>query len=133
MSILGTIFGSKKVLKAGLDIIDGLHTSDEERAGFKLKFLGMYEAFKVAQRWLMMILAIPFVTVHVVACGMWLRAIWALMDMERYKFVVAELGKVVTMNNAALGEPLSWFVIFYAGGGAAEGAIKRFMKHKESK
>ena len=131
MSILGTIFGSKKIMSAGMNTIDALHVSGEERAQIKLSFMGMYEAYKVAQRWLMVLLAFPFVTLHVAGFAFWMYTVKTVTDMERYKFMVIELRGMIELNNAALGEPLSWVVIFYFGGGAAEGAIKRFINNKQ--
>jgi hypothetical protein len=55
-AVLGTIFGSKEVIKSGIDLIDDIHTSDEEeiqaKAKAKIDILKGYEPFKVTQRYL---------------------------------------------------------------------------------
>ena len=49
-TILGTIFGSKKVVDASISGIDKLVFTNEEKADTHLKFLEAYKPFKLAQR-----------------------------------------------------------------------------------
>lgn len=130
MSILGAILGSKKVIDGGMNAIDAMHVSGEERADIKQSFLSLYEPFKRAQRWLMMIVSIPFVSLHVITFGFWLYSLKTMTDIKEYKFLVSQIQEMVSLNNAALGEPLGWIVMFYYAGGAAEGAIKRFINKR---
>lgn len=130
MSILGAILGSKSVMKAGAAAVDALHLSAEETADIKQGFLALYEPFKRAQRWLMMLISIPFVTIHVTIFGFWLYSLKTMANIKDYKFLVTQIQEMVNLNNMALGEPLGWIVIFYYGGGAAEGAIKRFINKR---
>ena len=130
MSILGAILGSKKVMKAGADAIDALHVSGEERAGIKQAFLALYEPYKRAQRWLMMLIAIPCVSMHVALFGFWLYSLKTMTAIKDYKFIVGQIQEMVSFNNMALGEPLGWIVMFYYAGGATEGAIKQFINKR---
>ena len=54
MGILATILGGSKVIEAGFDLIDKMHTSKEEeieaKAKAKMDLLTEYAPFKVAER-----------------------------------------------------------------------------------
>lgn len=50
MSIWGKIFGSDSVIEAGKSAIDAVWHTDEEKAHAHMKFLELYQPFKLAQR-----------------------------------------------------------------------------------
>lgn len=133
MSLWGRIFGTERVINAGISGIDkAFYTKEEQvdndltRIGVKLAFLKTYEGFKIAQRFLALIVGIPFVSIHLISAVLWLSSIFLVEDATRLAFIVGQLKLVAESNNLTLGEPFIWIVIFYFGGGAAEGAINKF-------
>jgi len=115
MSILGKLFGSSDHISKGLDMVsstgDALVFTKEEKAEWKLKLLQAYEPFKLAQRLLSLVVGIPFVFIHILAC--------VLMA-----FGVETASEVAKSNNETLGLPFSLILVFYFGGGVIEGALK---------
>jgi len=50
MGILSKLFGSDKIIDAGINGIDAMVFTDQEQSNAKLAFLKLYEPFKIAQR-----------------------------------------------------------------------------------
>lgn len=50
MGLFGSIFGSDAVIEKGMNGIDAIVYTDQEKARDKIKFLGQFTAFKKAQR-----------------------------------------------------------------------------------
>lgn len=132
MSFFGKIFGSQSVIKKAAEgIYNGVdyafHT-DQEKAEHFLKLLKAYEPFKLAQRFLALIIGIPFVLVWVLCALM----VVASVVMEpclseavcRSNRMMDAAKLLAEWNNQTLGEPLSIVLFFYFCGGAAEGAIR---------
>lgn len=74
MSIWGTLFGSKNVIKqAANGIYNGVdkafYTKEEKAQGF-LELLKAYEPFKIAQRLLALVISIPYVVVWLMSAAM---------------------------------------------------------------
>lgn len=143
MKIWDRLFGSSKAIDAGINTVDKIFYTAEEKADdglkarlYKLKFLGAYEAYKIAQRLIALMLAIPFVLIHIIAALFWFVLIGFAVssggDHKAYEFGVAELLKIADMNNRTLGEPFAWVVIFYYAGGAGEGMINKFMSSRRT-
>jgi hypothetical protein len=124
--IISKLFGSDNVINKGMEALDALVLTDQERSSRKLLFLKTYEAFKIAQRYALLLFTFPFVFIHLTATIAWLTAIFTIKDLERYELIVTEIHQLAHMNNVALGEPVTWIVAFYFLGGASEGAIKAF-------
>ena len=61
MSLLGKLFGSSEVMKKGTEILDNAFYTDQEKAAGHIRLLQAYEAFKVAQRFLAIIVVPPWV------------------------------------------------------------------------
>lgn len=147
--ILGKIFGDKKAVETGMAGIDKIFYTKEEKAddgirrtSAKLMFLKTYEAFKVAQRFIALLLGIPFVLVHVLCALFWFVLVGFAVfsgvpivpdEPGAYEFGVSQLLLIADMNNKTLGEPFAWAVIFYYGGGAGEGLISKFMTSRGTK
>ena len=116
MGVLATIFGAKDVILRGLDLIDDIHTSDEERleAGSKAKvnLLAAYEPFKIAQRLLALMFTVTFLF------SFFLVLIMTLAGWGNTKDVFEVLEQFY------IGPIMMTIVIFYFGGGFAEGAFK---------
>lgn len=116
--ILGKIFGSGDVIKAGLNLIDDLHTSTEEEIAAKTKakvdLLGAYAPFKLAQRYLAVMFTVVFL--FVMLNGI-VGALYGWIDLQ----AVEEAKKFA--NDMWLGEIMLAIVGFYFGGGAFEGVM----------
>lgn len=61
MSLLGKLFGSSEVMKKGTDMLDNAFYTEQEKAAGHIRLLQAYEAFKVAQRFLAVIVVPPWV------------------------------------------------------------------------
>lgn len=142
MSFWSRLFGSSSVVNKAVDGIyngvDALVYTEQEKAedfkdrvGLKIKLLQAYEPFKLAQRFIALMLGIPFVLIHVVVTVTWLIGIFKIGPGLEYKFVFEQLKLVAEWNNATLGEPFGYVVIFYFLGGAAEGGIRAFGNRKK--
>ncbi|MCH8821320.1 hypothetical protein IID23_02230 [Patescibacteria group bacterium] len=58
--LAGKIFGSDKVIEGGMNAIDKMFFTDEEKSDAKMALLKLYEPFKLAQRYLACIFGIPY-------------------------------------------------------------------------
>lgn len=123
MGILSTIFGSKDIIQGGFDLIDSMHTSDEEAIAAKVKgkvdLLAAYSAFKVAQRYLALLFTATFLLSFLLVLGM---TLVGRGDIDAVKIVLSEF---------YIGEIMLTIVVFYFGGGFLEGTISS-AKNKKS-
>lgn len=135
MGFWSKLFGSENVVNKAVDGIyngtDAVFYTDEEKAAnfnrvldLKTKMLRAYEPFKIAQRFIALFTGIPFVTIHVIVVLAWIVSIFTIGSSDAYKFVFDQLKLVAEWNNATLGEPFGYIVIFYFLGGAAEGTLR---------
>jgi len=116
MGILATLLGSGDVLSKGLDLIDGMHTSDVEAIEAKTKaktdLLSSYAPFKVAQRYLALIFGFTFVLSYLMVLSLF--------------FMGKEIGPVQELITAF---KIDWIMLtiigFYFGGGAFEGVMNK--------
>jgi hypothetical protein len=121
MNIFSTIFGGGDVIAKGIQLIDDLHTSDEEeiaaKAKAKVDLLNAYNGYKVAQRVLAFMFASTYLLSFMVITGM---TLYQGGGIEGMKSVLSEF---------YIGPIMFTIVGFYFGGGAIEG-IKRQFKNK---
>lgn len=110
MSFWGKLFGSDNVVQAGIDGIDKMVYTDEEKVDNKLLILRAYIPFKLAQRFLMMIVGIPYMS-----C--WL--ITFILSFTSVSVTVA-----TAMLEGRIGDVFLVIAGFYFGGGLIEGGIK---------
>ena len=110
--MLGKIFGSTKIIDAGISAIDALVFTDEEKSKAKLALLKGYEPFKIAQRYLALIFSGLF------SLAFFAALILALLG-EPYDAVT---DVVVAFS---LGEIVLAIAIFYFGGGMINGFGKK--------
>lgn len=122
MNIFSKLFGSNKVIDAAIKTGDALFYTDEEKSEWKLKMLKAYEPFKIAQRYLAVILSIPFVGLHALAGVQILVAGWFTGALG--KNIHESSLALMEINNATLGMPVSIVLGFYFAGGLAEGALR---------
>jgi len=120
MGILSTILGSGDVIKKGLDLIDDMHTSDEEEIVAKNKaktdLLTAYAPFKIAQRYLALMFTFTFLSSFALVLGM---TLFGSADVSKVKTVMSEF---------YIGEIMISIVLFYFGGGAFEGVLEKRKK-----
>lgn len=120
MGVLAKIFGSGEVVKAGIELIDSLHTSTEEEIAAKSKakidLLEAYAPFKLAQRYLAVMFTVTFLACFVLVLAMTLAGEG---DIEAVKQVLGDF---------YIGEIMLTIVFFYFGGGAFEGVLRNRVK-----
>ena len=114
-NVLGKIFGTGNVIEKGMELIDSIHTSDEEeiqaKAKAKVDLLGAYAPFKIAQRYLAVMFTIVFL--FIMLNGI-LGALYGVVDMG----AVNEAKDFA--NDMWLGEIMLAIISFYFGGGFIE-------------
>ena len=59
-NLISKIFGSSKIIDAGINSIDAMFHTDEEKTAAKKDLLKLYEPFKLAQRFLAFAVCINF-------------------------------------------------------------------------
>lgn len=114
MSILGKLLGSTDIIKAGIDLVDDMHTSTEEEIAAKsqarVDLMNAYAPFKVAQRLLALMFTVTFLLCFVMVLGMTLAGIGEADDVRNI------------LSEFWIGEIMLTIVGFYFGGGMLEGA-----------
>ena len=124
MGIWNSLFGSDKIIDAGINGIDQMVFTDEEKSSAKMKFLKLYEPFKLAQRYI----AMTFCPAYIF---MWIMT--GLLEAANI-FIVAFSNRSLNTDvmYKLLSGDISVMVIiilsFYFGGGAVEGVVKKFSK-----
>jgi len=119
MGILASILGSGDVIKAGLNLIDDMHTSKveeiEAKTEAKVRLIQAYEPYKLAQRYLALLFTFTFLGCFVLVLGM---TLFGETDIDNVRSVISEFW---------IGEIMMVIVSFYYGGGVVE-SIKRKKK-----
>ena len=112
LAIIGKILGSDAVIKKGMDLIDDMHTSDEEQikaaTAQKVAIMQSYAPFKIAQRYLALMFGLTYVLCFVIVLGMTLTG---KGDPSSVSLVMEQF----QINYAML-----LILGFYFGGGAIE-------------
>lgn len=126
MSFFGKLFGTEKGVEKLTDGIyngvDKAFFTDEEKVDAFKEMLKLYEPFKLAQRYMMMIIGIPFVLIHTIAAS--IQLVIAFMG-NNYMTVSDNINASLSMFNEALGTPFVWIAAFYFGGGAVGGIVEK--------
>lgn len=122
LGILTSILGNSDVIKKGMDLIDDIHTSDEEmersKAQAKIDTMKAYAPFKVAQRYL----ALMF-------CGTFLLSFLVVITMTLFAEPNINAIKQV-IDDFYIGEIALTIIGFYFGGGMLEGVIGKAKEKK---
>ncbi len=112
INLIGKLFGSQKVIDAGISGFDKAIYSAEEKADYHLKFLAAYEPFKLAQRLLALLVISMYLFIFLI--GSLFMLYGGIVDNETYVSVSKDL---LSLNN----DTLSWAAItilaFYFAGG----------------
>ena len=110
LGVLASILGNGDVIKKGMDLIDDVHSSDEEmervKAQAKIDTMAAYAPFKVAQRYL----ALMFTA--------------TLMGETN----IPDIKQVI--DDFYLGEAMLTILAFYFGGGMLEGVVGKVKAKK---
>lgn len=120
---LSTILGSGNIIQQGMDLIDSVHTSDEEmikaKAQAKIDTMNAYAPFKVAQRYLALMFAFTFLV------SFFLVLVMTMMgrgDIDDVRSIISEFW---------IGEIMITIVGFYFGGGMLEGVANKMKSKKD--
>ena len=115
IGILTSILGNAKVIEKGMDLIDQVHTSDEEmerlKAETKIQTMQAYAPLKVAQRYLALMFTATFLS------SFFLVLVMTLMG----KTNIPDIKQVI--DDFYLGEAMLTILAFYFGGGMIEGVV----------
>lgn len=111
--MISKIFGTKKAVDAGINAIDAIVHTEEEKSKAQQVFLKLYEPFKLAQRVLAAILVPPYALAWITT---FFSSFW-IDPKTQYLILEGRMGDIVAL-----------VVAFYFGGGAAESIFKFLTK-----
>lgn len=133
MSIWSKLFGSDKVIEGVYNGLDKVVHTDEEKSDFWLKLLKAYEPFKVAQRYLALVVTIPYVSIWIISAFLFVSSVFTVPCESGCKSQQLEAVsmKLAEKNNEQLGFPVALILGFYFGGGAAEGVARSIAGRKK--
>lgn len=118
MGLLASILGTGDVIAKGFELIDDMHTSEEEAIAAKSKaktdLLTAYAPFKIAQRYLALLFTFTFLFTFVLVMGITLSGVMG-DKLDDVRAVITEFW---------IGEIMLLIVGFYFSGGMLEGAFK---------
>lgn len=92
--------------------------TDEEKSNAKMAFLKLYEPYKIAQRWLMTFVCIPYMLLWFLTGCILIADIFILKDLNTDKLTAFLLHQYV-------GSAFVVIMTFYFGGGFVEGVVER--------
>lgn len=118
------------VVDKGIDMVDDIFHTKQEKAGYKAKLLQLYEPYKLIQRWLALTVTIAFVGMHVIISiadiiYISIQAATFTADHLVAAFEPSPLFDVVAKRNIdTLGSGWEWIMIWYFTGGVIDGGFK---------
>ena len=122
LGVLASILGNGEVIKKGMDLIDDVHSSDEEmervKAQAKIDTMKAYAPFKVAQRYLALMFTGTFLISFFIVLVM------TLMGQAN----ITEIKQVI--DDFYVGEAMLTILAFYFGGGMLEGVVGKVKEKK---
>lgn len=118
MKLLSKIFGSDKIIDAGISAGDKLFFTNEEKADYRIKLLKAYEPFKLAQRLIALLVTAVYLFIHLTAAIMFVVSFW----IEKAKEASEGL---FTLNNESLGTAFAIIVAWYFAGGVINNIKKK--------
>ena len=127
MGIVSKIFGSEKIIEGGLNGLDKIILTDEEKIDAKLSFLKLYEPFKLAQRLLAWLFSSVFLGVYLLAVTIWMMGAFT-ENLDRAGFLMAIALELAEWNTNTLGTAISLIIGFYFASGFVEGSIVKYNK-----
>lgn len=149
MGFFGTLLSSDSVVDKAVDgVYNGLDKTfytDEEKAEMAIKrselhikFLKAYEPFKIAQRFLALIVGIPYMTFIAISAVMYLVGMGLPPELVNGAYEYSKYGtylmesslKFMTVLNNVIGGYFGLIMGFYFAGGMLEGGIRAFVDKK---
>ena len=124
MGIWNSLFGNEKIIDAGINGIDAMVFTDEEKSSAKMAFLKLYEPYKLAQRWLMTFICMPYMALWFITGCILVADVFVVKVLSTDRLTDFLLHKYV-------GSAFVVVISFYFGGGAAEGIINRMASKKK--
>lgn len=132
MSFWGKLFGTEKVINASINGIDKAFYTSEEKAengiiimGIKEKLLKAYEPYKLAQRFLALIVSIPYMLIYLISALFYAYGL-TIENVEHSVRLLEASKQLGAMNNENLGTPFAIVLGWYFTGGVIEGGIRAF-------
>ena len=113
--MINKIFGTKRVIDAGINTIDALVHTSEEKSKAQRVFLKLYEPYKLAQRVLATII-LP----HYMLC-------WVITFIAS---LFTDTADQQALLDGKIGDTVILIAAFYFGGGAAESVFKFISRRK---
>jgi hypothetical protein len=126
MSFWTGLFGGTAFVDIASKGVDAAFFTPEERARHYIEVLKHIEPFKIAQRWLMLIVVVPYTLVWVICAAVIVCAIFVEPDRADQLLHISD--QLASRNNDNLGTPVALIMAFYFAGGAFEGIIARIRK-----
>lgn len=127
MSIIKKIFSAGDLVKDSAQaVISGVDKSiytNEEKADKFNELLKLYEPFKLAQRYLAVLISAVYLGVHLMIFALWVVDIFFIDGSH-----LESIQKIATWNNDALFYPFLTINAFYFSGGVINSAAARFAK-----
>lgn len=111
MSFWGKLFGADNVVDAAIKTGDAIFYTDEEKADYKLNLLKAYEPFKLVQRYLALIVFIPYVTAWFVC---FIASFWVDTSGQLALLAQSDIGTIALMIAG-----------LYFGGGAINSFVRK--------
>ncbi len=125
MGFLTKLFGSESIIKGVYNGTDKAFFTSEEKADHFLKLMKAYEPFKLLQRFLALIVGIPYIIVYLISAFFFMYGM-TLDDIEKSMRLVQASKELAAINNNTLGTPFAIILSFAFGGGLLEGGIRAF-------
>ena len=119
-SAIKSLFSSDNVVENISKGVDKTFFTSEEKADHFQTLLKLYEPFRVAQRFLALIFSIPYAI-----------AWFVTFIVSFFQDVTKQAELLISPDGIA--PIVLMIVVFYFGGGAVEGVIRRFTDKKEKK
>ena len=137
MKLLRALFSKDQVIDSLAAGADKAFYTKEEKSDDFIALVKAYEPFKLAQRLLALSLTIPFVLIILISALVYLASLLfdpCITDQICKSQQLANGSKeLLGMTVQGLGESVTWVVVFYFGGGAVEGVVRKFKDKPEPK
>ena len=130
MGFLSRLFGTEKIVDGLYNGIDKAVFTSEEKADHFLRILKAYEPFKLLQRFLALIVGIPYMLVWIMCAIFYIYGL-TVEDLEVGKRMIDGSKELAKLNNEQLGMPFAIILSFAFGGGMLEGGIRAFRRDKK--
>ena len=124
--ILGKIFNPEKLVNNVVSGIDKAILTNEEKIDYMKEMLKLYEPYKLAQRYISLIITIPFMLMFLVGGVLWVY----LYFTHENKNDVYELWHYM---DEVVGTEFKLIIGFYFAGGVLEGTVKKLSALKQPK